>query len=509
MRPASIEAVTTAGTAQIDDLERGVTADRAFRPRLFVPPLVTLPLARPLKAVLARRRVRLAASGPVPMLLLGLVIRLLLTPWTQGWDFNSYVQEAILTMHGQDVYVVAHAHDLLTWAYLPLCMDMFTGLGWLSSLTGLPFRVLAKLPTLLADLGVAWLIFASLRRHGRGERAALLGMSLYLFNPLVLYNGAVVGRFDSIALVFLLLAIERFHARLFVPAYALAIAAKTFPVFILPLLLFGRERQKPSRLALACALVPVLSLPYSLTSIKAMIASLSYDVRTPWLGRLSWYIWPQDAHWLSPARVLILARAGSLIYPAAILLLVVVARDKSLYLKVACALLLFVAFNRTVYEQYLLWPLPFLLILALADRDRDYLALGMVALCTLTGLIENEQTWTPFDPRLHYAVLPTPFGPLNALLALAIVAFVAAEAGSRIHRARVRRRLRDVTGPRPVLGPVPAVPTPVLPGRVHRCGLADRGRSPRVRPTIGYCWRIAEGRLTGDAGRQDGGNRAY
>jgi len=477
MRNASIEAVTTAGTTRIDDLERGATADRAFRPRLFVPPIVALPLAWPLKAALTRRRARLSLRGPVPLLLLlGLAIRLLLAPWTQGWDFNSYLQEAVLTMHGQDVYVVAHAHDLLTWAYLPLCMDMFTGLGWISSLTGLPFRVLAKLPTLLADLGVAWLIFSSLRRHGRGERTALVGMSLYLFNPLVLYNGAVVGRFDSIALVFLLLAIERFHTRLFVPAYALAIAAKTFPIFILPLLLFGRERQKPLRLALACVLVPILSLPYSITSIKAMIASLSYDVRTPWLGRLSWYIWPQDAHWLSPERALTLARAGSLIYPAAILLLVVVARDKSLYLKVACALLLFVAFNRTVYEQYLLWALPFLLILALADRDRDYLALGMVALCTLTGLVENEQTWTPFDPRLHYSVLPTPFGPLNALLALAILAFVAAEAGSRIHRVRVRRRLRDVTNPRADL----ALFTFAPPGRVHRCGLADRVQSPQL-----------------------------
>ncbi len=56
----------------------------------------------------------------------------------------------------------------------------------------------------------------------------------------MLYNGAFYGRFDSVAVALLLLAVHMWHGRTagagwrFSATYALAIAAKTYPVFLLP-----------------------------------------------------------------------------------------------------------------------------------------------------------------------------------------------------------------------------------------------------------------------------------
>jgi hypothetical protein len=94
---------------------------------------------------------------------------------------------------------------------------------------------------------------------------------------------------------------------------------------------------------------------------------------------------------------------------------------KPLYTKVACCFLLFVLLNRTVYEQYLLWPLPFLIVMGLHEHSRS--ALWMAALYTVAGMLENEYTWNS-GYVLHYALVPTPWLPLNAFLAVATALFV-------------------------------------------------------------------------------------
>jgi len=177
------------------------------------------------------------------LLLVALALRLALLPLTEGYDFRAFTRLTWLTLHGRDVYALSDARRATEpWAYLPLYLHVLTALGWLSAQTGWPFRVLGKLPVVAADLAIGALLYRALRRHGRAERVALGGAALYLFNPLVLYNGAFYGRFDAVPLAFLLLALERYRTRLFAPAYALAIAAKIFPLFLLPLLALGRDR---------------------------------------------------------------------------------------------------------------------------------------------------------------------------------------------------------------------------------------------------------------------------
>jgi len=360
------------------------------------------------------------------LFLAALSLRLALLPLAEGYDFRAFARLIWLTLHGRDVYALSGTQlRTVPWAYLPLYLHVLTALGWLSAQTGWPFRVLGKLPVVAADLAIGWLLYRTLRRHGRAERVALGGAALYLFNPLVLYNGAFYGRFDAVPLAFLLLALEGYRTRLFAPAYALAIAAKTFPIFLLPLLALGRDRQSPRRLAAAGALALAFSLPDIVSDPLGLAHNLLYHTRNTALGWLSWYTVLRP--WLSAPHILAMARLGGALYVVAQLALV----RLPLYAKAAACFALFVALSPTVYEQYLLWPLPFLIVLALRERDRSALWLG--GMLTVAGLLENEYTMS--HPRL--APLPTPWPPLNVALALGALVFVAIQA-RRAHRDRAR-----------------------------------------------------------------------
>jgi hypothetical protein len=369
---------------------------------------------------LLRARSTLSPAMPA-LMLVALVLRLALLPLDAGNDFRAFATLALATLHGQNVYGMSYAYlhthlHSLSWTYFPLCLHIFTALSFLAGQTGWPFFLLGKLPMVAADLAVGWLLFAALRRRGHSERVALLGMCLYLFNPLVLYNGAFYGRFDTIALAFLLLALEYYDTRLFAPAYALAIAAKTFPIFLLPLLVLGRDRQSPRRLALSGLWLLALSLPYIVIDPVGLFSYVVANnvhplVNIAQLGRLSWYALLYSHHWMSINQIALLARLTSVLYVATLLAFA----RKPLYIKAAACFMLFVLLNRTLYEQYLLWPLPFLIIVGLHNRSRA--ALAMAALYTIAGVLENENTW-PTRFAVHYHPVPTPWYPLNVALAV-------------------------------------------------------------------------------------------
>jgi len=349
---------------------------------------------------------------------LALALRLALVPLTQGFDFIAYQRLLNAVVHGRDVYAIPPS-ELLPWAYLPLCFDLYRGLQWLSGLTGWSFVILGKLPVVGADLLIGWLLYRGLRRRGHAAGRALLAAALYLFNPLVLYNGAFYGRFDALALAFLLLALEEYHGRIFAPAFALAISAKTFPLFVLPLLLCGRDRQSGRRLLLALVLVAVLALPSLVSDLPGLVAHQVYAREIG--GRLSWYTLLVQSHRLSTQTIHTLAQCGLLLYPVATLTLRQTPRD----VKVAGACALFLVFSSVVYEQYLLWALPFLIVVGLHYRDR--LALYLLLLFTAAGLIENEFTWAegfPWAYRVLPQVITVPSVPLNLLLALSIIVAV-------------------------------------------------------------------------------------
>ena len=64
---------------------------------------------------------------------------------------------------------------------------------------------LVKIPGILADAGVAWVLFLYARRFGdgwlgswSGERLGLVAAVIYLFNPGTIFDSAVWGQVDSV-----------------------------------------------------------------------------------------------------------------------------------------------------------------------------------------------------------------------------------------------------------------------------------------------------------------------
>ena len=399
----------------------------------------------------ARRRDSAMARDPLAwlrahretalVLALGLLIRAVLLPLTSGGDFNMWNLTAAAALHGQDTY--AHPplpiHQAGPYAYFPLYLYILLPLKWLSLHTSLPYVVLGKLPVVLGDVVVALALAGVLRRAGLRERAAALGAALFFLNPLVLYNGAFYGRFDSLCLATLLLAwryLERPGAQgrggWLALWYALGVTLKTFPIFLLPYLLVraGLRRGLPAALA-AFALPLVVSLPYLLDNARRFVYIVFVYDSTKGPRQFSWQFALLDLG--LPARTVTLLSYGLLALFALGLLLPLLPRHierralsygnaspayrhmNDPYAYAAVAYVLFLLFSKVVYEQYFLWPLPFLAVLVLRDRDRA--AALLLAVLSVTGLLAN--TWIhPFGYR------PGPALWLNALIAAAAASFV-------------------------------------------------------------------------------------
>jgi len=55
------------------------------------------------------------------------------------------------------------------------------------------FTILLKMPAILADIATAFLIFLIVRKYG-SFRLAFIAMISYAFNPAIIYNSAIWGR---------------------------------------------------------------------------------------------------------------------------------------------------------------------------------------------------------------------------------------------------------------------------------------------------------------------------
>lgn len=349
------------------------------------------------------------------VILVGLVVRAVLLPITHGQDFTVWDLASRATLHGTNVYA-HHPHYVAgPYAYFPLFLYLELPFQWLAIHTGIPFTVLGKLPIVASDVAVALLLARLLVRSGRRDVLVAFGVSLFFLNPLVLYNGAFYGRFDSFGCALLLAALmcmpdlrrPSWGASLL---YGFAVAAKTFPVFVLPRLLAGGRHAAARILAGLALVLTLLSLPY-LTAPRAYVKDIVVWDANKLPRQLSWQVAvaPSDHH---AARLLSFALLGVFVVLACVL-----AGLEDAYAYTLVVLLAFLVLSKVVLEQYLIWPLPWLIWYALRpDRQgsRDA-SLAVLALLTAVGMLVN--------PYIH------PFGThpatLAGLLALAVTAYAA------------------------------------------------------------------------------------
>jgi hypothetical protein len=350
--------------------------------------------------------------GPLAgVLVVGVVVRAILVPITHGPDFTVWDLASRATLDGVNVYAHHPAYTGGPYSYFPLFLYIELPMQWLALHTGVPFTILGKLPIVAADLAATLLIVGELSRHQAGERAQAIGAALFFLNPLVLYNGAFYGRFDSVAVAFLMLAVVLRHAKpargwRFALAYSLAVAAKTFPIFLLPRVL-GRERAGTVRVLLTVGVVLfAISAPYVIASPTAFATDLLYSA-DKLSGGLSWQV---VLHGLPAA---LQVDIGDVLLGVFVAAAIALAFVEDFTVAGAAVMVLFLLLSKQVIEQYLLWPLPFLVLIAVGRRSRP--AWMLVAELTMAGMLVNAH----FHP---FGVQPV---AINVLFAIAVAVTLA------------------------------------------------------------------------------------
>lgn len=406
--------------------------------------VLAIPSSRRAPRLLGARAVRmLGGVGVAAVLVVGTSVRLWLIPRGNGSDFVVWDLASRATLRGSNIYAHHPAgYPGGPFSYLPLFLYIEVPLQWLAIHLGLPFRVLGKLPMLVADLAVAIAIARELRRRGRSERVQAVGAALWFLNPLLIYNSAHYGRFDSVCVALLLAAIlvarrggphpareERWSLVLL----GAAIATKLFPAVLLPW--FWTRGRRPVRSTAICAGVcALITLPYLLSSPAALYRDVVRYNAGKGPTNLTWQT-ALRGH-LAPGSITRLDLAVTIASVAILLLL----RRRDLWWYSSIAIGCFLVSSNVVIEQYFLWPLPFLIVLAVGAGSRS--ARFLIVWLSAWGMLIN----TDIHPFGRQGSGATEW--LNVAIAIGIVVCVAAlERGSR-STARPPQELPSESEPR-------------------------------------------------------------
>ena len=341
---------------------------------------------------------RFRFSPMVAVLLVGLVVRGLLIPLGHGQDFVVWDKASAATLRGVNIYAHHPAYPAGPYAYFPLWLYIELPFQWLAQHSGIPFQVAGKLPIVAADLACALLIAAAVRAQGRSEPVVAGAAGAFFLNPLVLYNSAYYGRFDSLGCALLLAALLGLSRRDRVGwrtagYYALAVAAKTFPVLVLAAVLRACKGARGRILIMLAAVIVVLTLPYLGTPRALYTDIVGYDATKVPQG-LSWQ--RELLGTLGVGQAKLLSYLLLICFVLVALLLAVIVTD--LWLCTALTLVAFLLFSKVVLEQYLIWPLPFLLVVAAgASAALAGTCLVLVAVLTTIGMLDNA-SYHPLEP---------------------------------------------------------------------------------------------------------------
>lgn len=253
----------------------------------------------------------------IPLLFLAaFILRVLLAAESPGFGvdincFSAWSERMVQTGPGQ-FYAEGYFSD-----YPPLYLYFLWLIGWVRSLLSLEVLspahlVLLKLPSILADLGIGYLIYRIGRKH-LGILSGIALASLFLFQPAVLLNSCLWGQIDSVfTFLLLIVCVLSEREKLFPACLTFCLGALLKPQMLIftPLLLVNilqfifRDRFSSRRLfqtagygLLALLLTVIAAAPFGLDNVlKQYLDTLSsypyasVNAYNFWCGiGLNWY----------------------------------------------------------------------------------------------------------------------------------------------------------------------------------------------------------------------------
>ena len=221
--------------------------------------------------------------------LVALVIRLLPAAfYAHPWDMYIWIKSGELGLHELNIYKFNNPSNY-PWgfyAYPPVWLYWLITATLIGDLIGdLYFKIfLIKLPILVSDLVAAFLIYRLAGKLGFDEKKSILAVSIWLFNPVTYFVSTFWGMFDSVAVVFELLALkyvlEEKNVKAGVSA-GIGAAVKILPVLVLiPAFVYMLRKGKGKavkeftlKLAVPAALTFLLfSMPFLTTPVNYFTA---------------------------------------------------------------------------------------------------------------------------------------------------------------------------------------------------------------------------------------------
>lgn len=240
-----------------------------------------------------------------------------------------------------------------------------------SSAQILSFPLVIRLPIILADTGIVYLIWHWYNREAPSQR--VLWATIYALNPVSLIITCLHGQFDAIPTFFSLWAIyslvQRRNLTMSAVALALAVAFKSYPVLLLAPVLLQLKTVRERLLYFVSVLAPVavILLPFMLRSPAAVMNELFNYYGVGLLGILvpirTIYVPLSNAHFPIDLTVQII-NASRWIFMSAYLAVLVWVQHQRLHLPetIATTFLLFYTLCAGISPQYLVWVVPFLAI---------------------------------------------------------------------------------------------------------------------------------------------------
>jgi len=243
------------------------------------------------------------------------------------------------------------------------------------------FCFIIKVPMLVSDILVAWILFELVRNMTRNNEYAEKAFGMWFLNPYLIWISCGWGKMDSLAALFCMLSLYLMHKlRLRESALSLvsAIGLKIYPLtFVAPLLIFFRKfaanRLRDLGLFFTYfaigALLMALIFADGLLDAPSRILSSSEGFRYGW-GLTYWSFLlvievSKTATILAStllmvvAFTVVLAKSAKLSYRDGILDLTIA--------ELSCIIAIYVSY-RVINEQYFVWALPYIVLLVVHRR---------------------------------------------------------------------------------------------------------------------------------------------
>lgn len=310
-------------------------------------------------------------------LLLGaFLLRLVVAPFFgHPWDMSIWTtigsQTVDQSMNVYEVHEVDYPWGSYTYppVWLGWCSTAYILTRSFQSLEA--YVAVIKLPSILADIAIAALIWKILMDNRRDEKKALLAMSFWAFNPVTFWISGIWGMFDSLAVFFALLGLYHFWNRRYSwSGFFLGVGAavKIFPGMLLMAtvpLLIGRIRLSASKVFWKHVL-PFISFPL-LVSIPYLGAPFAYlNALFKHFGQVG-----QFTYWVFLSSIVNSQILGAVATVIMLFIVLVSYRRANsmfedphhgIYLLSSLVILAFFATSTKVNVQYVTWVLPLLIL---------------------------------------------------------------------------------------------------------------------------------------------------